>query len=87
MKSRADIREQMTRLLERAQKDNFDLNDRQNRIIDIASRYEENIMQTRRYGRDAQRISTSIGQKRHENFEKMFNRRYSRNTYMGLNKG
>ena len=44
-------------------------------------------MQTRRYGLDAQRISTSIGQKRHENFEKMFNRRYSRNTYMGLNKG
>lgn len=86
-KSRRDIREQMIRLLQRAQRDNFDFNDRQNRIIDIASAYDENIMRTKRYARDAREISTSIGPKRHENYERMDNRKYSIRTYMGLAKG
>ena len=70
-----------------AQRDNFDFNSRQNKIIDIASRYEENIMRTKRYAKDAIAISTSIGQKRRENYLQMNERKYSRNTYMGLSNG
>lgn len=64
-----------------------DNNPRVDRAVDIASRYEENIMNTRRYAKDTRDILTSIGQKRKENFLKMQNRKYSRSTYMGGNNG
>ena len=70
-----------------AQGDNFDLNDRQNKIIDIVSKYEDNIMRTKSYTKDAFAASKSIGKRRKDIVGRMFDRQYSRNTYMGLTDG
>ena len=65
----------------------FGENPRLDRVWDIASRYEENIMRTRQFAKDARKVSTSIGTLRHNNYMKMQNRKYSLKTYIGLSNG
>ena len=79
-KSRRDIREQLFRIVEGYNYE--DNNPRIDRAYDIASRYEENIMGTRKYNRDVRNIMTSIGGARTANMEKMWKRRYKRSEYM-----
>ena len=81
-KSRREIREQMIRISKQLDGD-FGENPRIDRVWDIASRYEENIMQTKQYQKDAMNIAYSIAGARTANLEKMWTRQYKRSTYMG----